>query len=556
MVEISKTPGSYAYVAPPGLNPNQKTLNEAADIAGRARPAPPVAFGIQARELEQFGGNLANLIQPLGESERNRGFADVDALSLSQVAAYQTAAARLRQSAAQANGRAASVSPLAGTNNTIANLVASSAIRSGTILGALFARTQQNTNTTAIANLLRIQAGYNPTPGADPFARRLVTTYGASGAANLEVRRVALTASTQAVALDPGSTNTDTFDALTLVADGGPTSSSEGFAITAKGGAQNDTFVFDTRDPAEADGRLSRITVDLGAGSDVVRISGANYSVVNAGDGNDFVVAEGQSIISGGAGDDVLVGNTVSGDEGEDLIYTTSFASGGTGNDTVILFGLGDPETQEPGVAFGGEGNDTVLADIEAAVEGGEGNDTITLRNGGTASGGGGDDLITIQVDGEADGGDGNDDILLLAGGAAVGGAGDDKLTASGYADITGGKGNDIISLYGGGIARFARGDGSDRLLVAEPEPVEGAISLPQPSKVVFDDMLYSEVTATASVGFVSVSVNGTTDKIEISVIDQTQPLELTFGKGAEQQVVTFFKGVLTVGPVTAKTTA
>ena len=100
MVEISKTPGSYAYVAPPGLNANQKALNEAADIAGRARPAPPVAFGIQARELEQFGGNLANLIQPLGESERNRGFADVDALSLSQVAAYQTAAARLRQSAA------------------------------------------------------------------------------------------------------------------------------------------------------------------------------------------------------------------------------------------------------------------------------------------------------------------------------------------------------------------------------------------------------------------------------------------------------------------------
>jgi Ca2+-binding RTX toxin-like protein len=554
MVEISKTPGSYAYVAPPGLNANQKTLNEAADIAGRARPAPPVAFGIQARELEQFGGNLANLIQPLGESERNRGFADVDALSLSQVAAYQTAAARLRQSAAQANGRVASVSPLAGGNNTIANLVASSIRTSGTIFGALYSRTQ-NSSATAIASLLRIQAGYNPTPGADPYSRRLVTTYGASGAANLEIRRVALTASTQSVAIDPGSANTDTFDALTLVADGGPTSSSEGFSITARGSAQNDTFVFDTRDPAEADSRLTRITLDLGAGSDVVRISGANYSVVNAGDGNDFVVAEGESIISGGAGDDVLVGNTVSGDEGDDLIYTTSFASGGTGDDTIILFGLGDPETQEPGVAFAGEGNDTVLADIAAAVEGGEGNDTITLRNGGTASGGAGDDLITLQLDGEADGGDGNDDILLLAGGTIIGGAGDDKLTSSGSGDITGGKGNDVISLYGGGIARFAKGDGYDRLLVAEPVPVEGAINLPQSSKVIFDDLLYSDVTATASNGFVSVSINGTADKIDVNVIDQTQPLELTFGKGAQAQVVTFFKGVLTVGAVTAKTT-
>ena len=555
MVEISKTPGSYAYLAPPGLNPNQKALNDAADIAGRDRPAPPVAFGIQARELEQFGGNLANLIQPLGESERNRGFSDVDALSLSQVAAYQAAAARLRQSAAQANGKAAGAPALGGGGNTIANLVASSVITSGSIFSALYSRTQSR-NTTAIASLLRIQAGYNSTPNADPFSRKLVTTYGASGAANLEVRRVALTASTQSVALDPGSANTDTFDALTLVADGGPTSSSEGFSITAKGGAQNDTFVFDTRDPAEDDSRLSRITVDLGAGSDVVRISGANYSVVNAGDGNDFVVAEGESIISGGTGDDVLVGNTVSGDEGNDLIYTTSFASGGTGDDTIILFGLGDPETQEPGVTFAGEGNDTILADIAAAVEGGEGNDTITLRNGGTASGGGGDDLITLQVDGEADGGDGNDDILLLAGGTVIGGAGDDKLTASGFGDVTGGKGNDVISLYGGGIARFAKGDGADRLLVAEPAPVEGAISLPQPSKVVFDELLYEDVTATASVGFVSVSINGTTDKIDVNVIDQTQPLELTFGKGLQQQTVTFFKGVLTVGPVTAKPAA
>jgi Ca2+-binding RTX toxin-like protein len=555
MVEISKTPGSYAYVAPPGLNANQKTLNEAADLAGRARPGPTISLGIQARELEQFGGNLANLIQPLGESERNRGFADVDALSLSQVAAYQTAAARLRQSAAQANGKAAAISPLAGGNNTIANLVASSIDTSGTILGALYSRTRNNA-TTAIANLLRIQAGYNSQPGADPFSRRLITTYGASGAAKLEVRRVALTASTQAVALDPGSANTDSFDALTLVADGGPTSSSEGFAITANGGAQNDTFVFDTRDPAEADGRLSRITVDTGAGSDVVRISGANYSVVNAGDGNDFVVAEGESIISGGAGNDVLVGNTVSGDEGDDLIYSTSFASGGTGNDTIVLFGLGDPATQEPGIAFGGEGNDTILADIAGAVDGGEGNDTITLRNGGSASGGGGDDLITLQTNGEADGGTGNDDILLLAGGTAIGGEGDDKLTASSYADLTGGKGNDVMSLYGGGIARFARGDGQDRLLLAEPEPVEGAINLPQASKVVFDDMLYSDVTATGSPGFVSVSINGTTDKIDVNLIDQTQPLELTFGKGAQQQVVTFFKGVLTVGPVTAKPTA
>lgn len=555
MVEIAKSPGSYAYVAPPGLNPNQKSLNEAADLAGRARPAPPIAFGIQARELETFGGNLTNLIQTQGESERNRGFEDIDKLSLSLVDAYRNAANRLRQSAAIANGRAASISPLAGTNNTIANLVASSIDTGGTILGALYGRAQSG-GTSTIATLLRIQAGYNTTPGADPFSRKLVTTYGAGGAANLEVRRLGLTAATQTVAVDPGSQNTDTLDVVTLTADGGPNTSNEGFAIKATGGAQNDTVVIDTRDPAEEDARLSRVEVNSGAGSDVIRISGSNYSVVNAGDGNDFVVAEGESIISGGAGDDLLIGNTVSGDEGDDVVYSTSFASGGTDNDIITLFGLGDPETQAPGIAYGGEGNDTLLADIVASVDGGNGDDKITLRQGGAAFGGAGNDVITSQVDGQIDGGEGNDDILLLAGGTALGGLGSDTLTASAYADIGGGAGDDVISLYGGGIARFAKGDGHDRILVAEPEKVEGAISLPQASRIAFDDLLYADVTASGSPGFVTATINGTSDQIDVSLIDQTQPLELTFTKGNQEQVVSFFNGVLTVGAVKPRSSA
>jgi Ca2+-binding RTX toxin-like protein len=553
MVEISKTVGSYAYVAPPGLNPNQKTLNEAAELAGRPRPAPTISFGIQARELGQFGDNLIDLVQPLGESERNRGFADSEKLSLSLVEAYRNAAGRIRQAAAIANGQTAARPAIAGgSNNTIANVVASAA-RNNSVISALFGGSR-NSSSTAIASLLRIQSGVTTTPNADPYSRRLVTTYGSGGAANLEVRRLALTASTLTVQADPGSTNTDSFEALRLVA-GGSSSANEGFSLKATGGARNDTFVFDTRDPAEQDARLTSIEVDTGDGSDIVHISGANYSVVRAGAGNDFVTAEGQSIIYGGAGDDLLTGNTVSGDEGDDVIFSTSFASGGIGNDIITLFGIGDLSEQEPGTAYAGEGDDTILADIEAAVDGGNGNDRITLRNGGAAFGGAGDDAITIQVDGEADGGDGNDDFLLLAGGTVLGGAGDDKLTASGFVDFTGGKGNDVSNLYGGGIIRFSPGDGQDRVLIAEPEPIEGQISLPRSSQIVFSDLLYADVTATGNNGFLSVGIPNSTDKLDVTLIDQTQPLELRFDKGAQTQIVSFFKGVFTAGPVTLRDT-
>ncbi len=537
MVDVSKASAGFAYVAPPGINPNQRALNEAADAAGRERPKPTQSLALQARDMTNFGGSLIELIQPNGVTERSRGIDGIDTLSLGMVEAYQRAAKRMNLSAAAANARVAAAPAIASSvgSGGIASAIASLGRNNSSPIINLLGSIQSGRSSATAINLLRIQGGYNANPGGDPFARKIVTTYGSGGAVGLQVERVGLR--TEALEIPTGADGEEPVSAVQLVRSGGPTSSNEGFLIKATGSKREDTIVIDTRDPAQEDGRLSSVEVDAGEGSDVIHISGNTYSVIKAGGGNDLVTAEGESVIFGGAGDDLLSGKTVSGDEGNDVLYATSFGSGGEGNDLVVLFGLTEPEEGVDPVAsgLGGAGNDTILADVSAAIDGGTGDDVLVLRRGGLALGGTGNDTISALTDAQVDGGAGNDDILLLQGGLALGGEGNDQITVSGYGEAAGGKGNDNVNLYSGGIYRFEAGDGADRLLISTPE----SETAPRASQVNLEGFLYSDVTITASKGFVSIASKTTGDKIDITIVDGKLPLELRFAKGTEAQFVT-----------------
>lgn len=535
MVDISKSSAGFAYVAPPGINPSQRALNQAADAAGRERPKPTQSLALQARDMTNFGGNLIDLVQPNGVTERSRGIEGIDTVSLAMVEAYQRAAKRMNLSAAMANARVASGPAIASGNASIASAIASLGRNNSSPIINLLGNIQSGRNAATAINLLRIQGGYNASPGGDPFSRKIITTYGSGGAAGLQVERLGLRS--ESIDIPTGGDSEEPVSAVQLVRDGGPGASNEGFFIKATGGKQEDTIVIDTRDPAQEDGRLSSVQVDSGDGSDVIHISGNTYSVIRAGDGNDLVTAEGESVIFGGAGDDLLSGKTVSGDEGNDIVYATSFGSGGEGDDLITLFGLTEAEEGVDPVAsgLGGAGNDTILADVSSAVDGGSGNDVVILRRGGLALGGLGNDTLSALTDAQIDGGAGNDDILLLQGGLALGGEGNDQITVSGYGEAAGGKGNDNVNLYSGGIYRFEAGDGADRLLISSPE----SDAPPRASQVNLEGFLYSDVTITASKGFLSIASKTSGDKIDITIIDGKLPLELRFAKGTEAQFVT-----------------
>ena len=124
--------------------------------------------------------------------------------------------------------------------------------------------------------------------------------------------------------------------------------------------------------------------IDGGAGDDTIYTNANGYAgpqstIVNGGDGNDNITANG--IIHGGAGDDIIhvldsaYSGRVAGDDGNDTIYGSSNADqidGGDGNDTIDGAGGNDVITGGAGddILTGGAGNDRFVV--------GEGNDTIT----------------------------------------------------------------------------------------------------------------------------------------------------------------------------------
>ena len=148
---------------------------------------------------------------------------------------------------------------------------------------------------------------------------------------------------------------------------------------TISGGAGDDTLLGDPDD--EIAEVLGTTQIDLGAGNDLAQIS-LDALTVNGGDGNDTLEGlAGNATLNGGVGDDVLSGNDESLLEGE------------AGNDSITV-GLDFP--------FEGDtGETTVLS--------GDGDDVITIESGirafndegelVRASGGAGADTFTLELE-------------------------------------------------------------------------------------------------------------------------------------------------------------
>ncbi len=216
-------------------------------------------------------------------------------------------------------------------------------------------------------------------------------------------------------------------------------------------------------DLAFARSRFTRVTLNAGAGNDVVTISGKNgvfanqeLTRVNGGPGNDkltgakgpeiFTGGPGKDTIAGAGGDDVFVWDP--GDGADKADGSTGFdaldSAGGSGNDTFSV----DPAGSRVHVSingavinlsgteivsmFGAGGNDTIASGlvpgVTIAADGGPGNDTVSGATeddflfGGpgndTVDGNGGDDIVLLEDGDDSfvwNHGDGND--FLDAGG-------------------------------------------------------------------------------------------------------------------------------------------
>ena len=245
---------------------------------------------------------------------------------------------------------------------------------------------------------------------------------------------------------------------------------------------------------------LKDLNIDGGAGNDVIdlhnsKILGSGTNLISGGDGNDLIIGgSGRAYLSGDAGNDTLVagdGNatllggqgddSLVGGKGNDVIYGDAgrdTIDGGTNGSGVTYFydTEGVSVNLRTGVNHGGYAEGDVLKNIDSLV-GGSGNDTLVGNDNGnllngylgndSIVGGKGNDYVdagagndTIYGNGGADtlnGGDGNDKIILSANAnASIGGS----LKAD-Y--VYGGSGNDTV--VGSGANDLIRGeDGNDKL--------------------------------------------------------------------------------------------
>ena len=212
-----------------------------------------------------------------------------------------------------------------------------------------------------------------------------------------------------------------------------------------------------------------------GAGNDFMVASGQTVHM-EGGDGDDFMVGSGQTVhMEGGAGKDhlaadtggifVLVGGSgqnfleadnavsvtlIAGEDG-DILYAlqtrAALLQGGSGNDQVLVVGLGEDCSPDAGSA--------TYADKTAVLLGGAGADSLeltgwTATNCGhakaTLEGGAGDDSLSVK-DGRA--GLWGNQLTGIYSATLNGGDGNDRLDASGVLKLilTGGTGADTFVL-------------------------------------------------------------------------------------------------------------
>lgn len=469
MVEISDRSFGYGFVTAAGVRQGARALADVGAAAGQKVELTQANVRTQANKVNGLAGRVAELAVAANGIEEARGVVRSQELSASLQLATRRAVNRMLQAEAQVNARISDNATLSigGGAKTIAEALAAGGPKDGfdaafarvltAALGGVGARQPKVTPIQIIAT-----AASAARKQGDIFDRTMPTRVEAGGRATVEVNRRSIEAQEDKVIIDPNDENAF-IPIARIVGTGPPRSNNEGFVITARTGDLGGMVALDLNDPAEEDTRLATVDIEGGEGSDVVFLSGANDARIRVGAGNDFVVADGNTQIFAGAGDDVAVGNYVYGEDGNDVLFGNTLAMGGAGDDRITMFAL-DPENAPDGLAFGGEGNDIIIGDSRINADGGEGDDAITLRLGGFANGGAGNDTISAFDTATVEGGEGNDDIFMLGGGQVDSGAGDDSVTTTMYTTVKGGKGNDVIRMNAGGILQFAKGDGVDSI--------------------------------------------------------------------------------------------
>jgi Ca2+-binding RTX toxin-like protein len=464
VVEISRNAGSYAMIAAASLKPNAEALSKLAQAAGNSVSTTRTSLTTQSNDFSGFVSKVSVEADAIASLETARGLSRSSDISTSIADALQAMKQRFAYTESRNSSRSQTSSGDAAGAALVAMLRDSiSNDDEGFDFSALIQRTSSRVKPSQIT----VSAAKQDQP--DVFERGVPLTTTVGGSATTTVTKTALRAETVAVLLDKSDPSAGSVPGLVYKPDGSPRSDNEGFYVKTVTGNANDTVVLDTRDQTNDDSRLSAIDVDTGDGSDVIFIAGNNVSKVNAGAGDDFVAVEGDAIVDGGDGNDLIYARHASGDAGDDIIFTDGFASGGTGDDSIMIFSLDSENDDIAKLAFGGAGNDQIVASVSANIDGGEGEDVLILRDGGFAGGGAGNDTISAWADATVEGGAGNDDIMMRIGGSVDAGDGDDKVDTGYYASVTGGKGNDTIVMNGGGVFTFKKGDGSDVVDMKKP---------------------------------------------------------------------------------------
>lgn len=208
------------------------------------------------------------------------------------------------------------------------------------------------------------------------------------------------------------------------------------------------------------------VIVRLGPGADTIDVVGYSDSVVYGDDGDDVLRSEdpswsSSSYLYGGAGNDRITGNQVSGDQGNDHITVVGqWASiyGGDGDDRIVGSSWDDEMRGGAGndVLIGKGGNDKLYGlDGDDLLLGGTGTDLLDGARGNDKLKGGAQ-LDTLQGGWGFDelyGGSGNDNITDNKEGAIIrGGKGADTIEITSEADpstVMGGPGADTVVARG-----------------------------------------------------------------------------------------------------------
>ncbi len=253
MTEISDRSLSYGFIAAAGVRQGARALSNLSAAAGRDVDLTQVNLRTQAQNLNRVGIRVGNMAAALNGLEETRGVAKSLELSEALTRATRRAMNRLLQAESQANALS-TPSPIgAGGKATIASAVASSIndTSAGALVASVLSRSLQGgakkpTPLSVLANAAA--AGRDQ---GDIFDRTLPTRIQASGAAQVEVRRRALEAQAATVVIDPS--DPDAVLPTARVADAGrPTSSNEGFVVTARTGDRGGTLALDLTDPTAA----------------------------------------------------------------------------------------------------------------------------------------------------------------------------------------------------------------------------------------------------------------------------------------------------------------